>query len=362
MKIIPTFLRDASAESGAGWTRTTMADLMGSQTDEEQGGSEEQQQQQQSGAGGEEQQKPADEQQQQQQQAAAPAAETPKDWRETVTEEELLGHIKTKFDRKVLMSAAGLEQDEISALEFKKATGDWTEYLRIKTTDFNAMPPEKLIEIELKEKYSDLGQDDFELILKTELRKYNLDRDEYPENSDEAKLGQIILNRDGAAIRNKLIEKQNGLKAPEKKPDDSAQDNTAFLGTITTAVRNSEVVKQIAQKKSVSFGAGEEAFNYEIKDLDTLVSTAITSLSTQGKVPAEKDIADTVTALAVLSDLNGFYNSVIAHGKTVAERALRREAVNPGTPGGESHDHSQKLEGADGLAKNGVIKSLGEIL
>jgi hypothetical protein len=268
--------------------------------------------------------------------APTPKPEPIKDWRETVSNDDLINEVKKKLDRTALLKAAGIDDEVIKAIEYKESNGgNWDEYLQVKGTDYEKIGFEKLIEMDLREKYKGLDNNKFNIVLKNELKKYNLDRNDYEEDSEEAILGGIMLEKDAAAIKAKYIEKQNSLKAPEKIPDNTAQVREQFQQQVAATVRNSETVKNLSAKNLISFGEGEEVFNYEIKDARQLIDTAISVASNNDSLPDEAQIRETIEGLALFANKAEITKALINHGKILGERAVRKEAANV-TPGGQT--------------------------
>lgn len=296
--------------------------------------------------------------------AAQPAQqqEPPKDWREVAKDDEVLSHVKAKFDRRALLTAAGVDEETIKAIEFKESNnGDWSEYLRVKNTDYKSIPAEKLIEMDLREKYKDLPEEKFNVVLRSNLKKYNLDREDYPEGSDEATIGEIELARDAEAIRTRFIEKQDSLKAPEKAPDTTAQDQAAKVEKITGLVRNSGAVRAITENKTVSFGEGEEAFNYEIPNVQNVVDAAVSAILSTGNEPTEADIQDVVSSIAIMADKKGFIKAILDHGKILGERGTRKAAANAQPAGGGATPPDKGKTAAQALATEGQFARYGDV-
>jgi len=287
--------------------------------------------------------------------AAVPAVV--KDWRETVSNDDLFAHVKSKLDRATLLKAAGIEDDVIKAIEYKDATGDWTDYLRIKSTDYAKLSPQQLIEIELRKEFSDLDKEDFEAVLNDELAQYKLDREDYPENSEEARLGRIKLTRRTEAIRARLTEEQNALKAPEKQADTTAQDREVHREKVAVTVRNSDVVKNLTNSKLISYGAGEEAFNYEVKEnADSLIDAAITAAAQQETLPTEAEISKMVKTLAYHLNPEAVEKALIDHGKIVGNRDVRKEMANTQAGAGYTSGEFKNMSDAELLANSGTIR------
>lgn len=289
----------------------------------------------------------------------APVIEAPKDWRETVSNDDLVTEIRKKLDRKALLTAAGIDEETIKAIEYKESNGgDWNEYLKIKNTDYAKLAPQQLIEMDLKERYAGIDNKRFQIVLKNELRKYNLDRDDFTEESEEAILGSIMLDKDSDQIRAKYLEKQNGLKAPEKQPDTTAQDREIFQQQITANIRNSEPVKNLLSTKLIPFGLGEEAFNYEVKsEVNRIIEATVTASVNNGNNPSEADIAKMFKTLAYHSDPEGVEKALIDHGRILGNRAVRKEVSNTQANESTTSTNFENLSDAELLARAGRVRN-----
>ena len=294
------------------------------------------------------------------------------DWRETVTNEDLLSVATKKLDRNAFLKAAGLpdnllplvgsiDEETIKFLEFKAAGGDAHEYLRVKNTDYTKISDVQLLEMDIKEKYPNIDNKTFQIVLKRELLKYNLDREEFLDDSEEAIIGNFMLKEDTDKIRAKYIDKQNSLKAPERKPDTTAQDQQVIQQQVTNTVRNSETVKALQTNKILSYGEGDEAFNFDVKDVDQIVNAAISTAIQNGDAPSEADLQEMVSTFAIHANKKAFINAMIAHGKTLGERNLNKEVRNV-TPGATTTTvQGGYKSAAEALAKEGRLVSHSEL-
>lgn len=287
-----------------------------------------------------------------------PTPEPVKDWRETANPDEVAEWLKSKADAQKLMKLAGIDDEDIKFIEFKKAGGNADEWLRIKNTDYGKLDPLKLVEMDLRERYSKLDDRQFQILLKKELQQFSLDREEYPEDSEEAILGGILLNDKADAIRQKYIDKQNSLKAPEPQPDNTAQQREQAAQQLAAQFRNSGAVSSLQANKTISIGEGEEAFNYEIKDVDTLVKAAEQVVLQNGNVPTDQEVNTILRTLAYYANPDAFQKALVDHGKILGERAVRKEAVNP-APGGQGSTPppTPPMNDAELLRSTGTIRN-----
>ena len=293
------------------------------------------------------------------------------DWRELVSPEDLMSEATKRVDRNAFLKAAGIpenlmplvgkiDEETIKFLEFKAAGGNAHEYLRIKNTDYAQLSAVQLLEMEIKEKYPKIDSKTFGIVLKKELSKYNLDREEFPDESDEAAIGEFMLKEDTDKIRAKYIDKQDSLKAPEPKPDTSAQDRAIVQQQVTDTVRNSGTVKELQTNKNLTFGEGDEAFNFEVKNVDQIVNAVMSAALQNGQTPTEADVKDMVSTFAIHADKKAFIQSLISYGKTLGEKSVSKELrnVQPGTS--TTNSQTGYKSAAEALAKDGRMVSHAE--
>ena len=161
--------------------------------------------------------------------------------------------------------------------------------------------------------------------------KYYLNREDYPEDSDEAEYGQEQLRLDGENKRRSFIEEQEKFKAPEPKSDLDATKKEADLqqqqATLSSAVMNNDATKNLQTAKAIKFGEGEESFNYPIKDPQNFVDTALQTVLNSGRANLEG------------VDLNVFYKQLAkgqadwetafaAHQQALAKKKFQDELQN----------------------------------
>jgi len=294
-------------------------------------------------------------------------------WKESVTDEELLGHVAEKFQKPALLKTLGVPEHLIGAFdkitpeiakyaEYVASGGNPTEYLRIVNTDYKAMSELQLIELDLRERHPDLDQNKFQILLKSELKKYNLDRDDYAENSDEAVVGEIALKKDADKVRERYLQKQSELKAPALQPDTRAQEQAEKVKQITDTVRNSVAVKELQANKKLLFGVGADAFPLEIQDFDGIVNSIISASIEAGKPLADADAIRLAKTVTFHNNMDAIEKAWSAHMKAVVEAAIRKEDRNAAPPGTTpAPTNPQNKSAGNLLATEGQIMSYEQL-
>jgi len=304
--------------------------------------------------------------------AAPAAAEPAKPWYESASQEEILTHGLSKFDKPTLLKTLGVPDHLIASMdkidpeivkyaEFIAGGGNKNEYLRLTGTDFGNMSELQLLELDIKEKNPGIDPQTLQIVLKRELAKYNLDRDEAPEGSDDAKYGEFLLKQDSAAIRQKYLDKQAGLKAPAAAPDTKGQEREAMQQQITEAVRNSAAVKSLQATKMLTYGEGEDALQFEVKDFDGIVSEVVSASMQSGKPLSDPEITQLAKTLTYHRNQQAIEKAMFAHVKAKAEAAFNKEVRNV-VPGQQViNPENGQINGKTVLATEGKLVSHAEL-
>lgn len=265
----------------------------------------------------------------------APKAEEPKpdaakpdapvfDWKK-----ELKG-----LDRNEVLKEIGLDDFTIGLIDYKQKTGTLDEYLAVKTVDYTAMNPETLIKLDMKKANPGMSDKALEFKFKKEFEeKYYLNREDYPEDSDEAAYGQEQLRLDSEKVKKEFIENQQKFKAPEAKPDEEAvRRETAQkerVEALSKAVLSNEHTVALKTTKTLSFGEGEESFNYPVDDADTLIAhaTAVIANSEEGTLDGV-DLKEFYQSLAIGRNHKAFLEDYGKHQRALEHKRLQNEMHN----------------------------------
>lgn len=208
-----------------------------------------------------------------------PADVTTADWKTA---------LKAGVDKYEVLKELGYDDFTIGMLKYGEQTKDYTPYLQVKTVDYTKMTPEQLIKMDLKEKNPGMSEKALEFKFNKEIsEKYYLNRDDYPEDSDEAIYGQEQLRLDGEQKRKAFIEEQDKFKAPEPTPDLDATKREAELQqkreALGNSILNNEATKSLQKTNTITFGEGEESFNYPVADPKALVDVALNTIINSGR-------------------------------------------------------------------------------
>lgn len=237
-------------------------------------------------------------------------------------------------DKYEALKELGYDDFTINMLKYKEGTGDFLPYLQAKTVDYTKMTPAQLLKLDLQKQNPGMSERALDFKFKKDFEtKYYQDRDEFPEDSDEAVFGEEQLRLDSEAKRKQFIEEQEAFKAPEPKADPDASRKAVELEQKQTQLRNfvldSPLTKSLQTVKSISFGEGEESFNYPIKDSQGLIDSALNSVLSASDAELTPDnLQKFYAALAIGNDVQGFIKAHADHYKSLGHKKVQDELQN----------------------------------
>lgn len=198
-----------------------------------------------------------------------PAAELPKpaevDWKDvlkTQPEVEVYKHL-------------GLDERMINFLSRWKGGEDLRDYLEAATVDYTKLSPEELMRRHYSQEYGALSPEDFEEVYRMKVTEhYKLDPDVFDEK--EVRRGKILLNHDSDKIRQDFIKRQQDLlfsKPPEPQPSPADIEAQALeakreqdVADYKSRIEKDAFTQELLNKKLMTIGEGDEAFNYEVTE------------------------------------------------------------------------------------------------
>jgi hypothetical protein len=263
-----------------------------------------------------------------------PAEVTASDWRKA---------INAGVDKYEVLAELGYDKWTIDMIKYKDQTGDVVPYLKAKTVDYSKMTPEQLLKEDMQRSSPGMSEKALNFKFTKEFSdKYYLNREDYPEGSDEAEYGQEQLRLDAEKKRKEFIEEQQKFTAPEPQPDLDATKKEAALqqqrAQIGNAVMNNDATKNLQATKSIVFGEGKESFNYPIADIQPLIDSALNTIVNSGRTDLTGvDMDHFYKTLAYGADPAKFEKEFAIHLKAVAKKQLEEELGNV-TPKEEKSD------------------------
>ena len=237
-------------------------------------------------------------------------------------------------DRYEVLKEAGFDDFEIEMLRYKEKTGDLTPYLQVKTVDYSKMSPEQLLKAELAKQNPGMSDKALDFKFKKDFEsKYYTNRDDYPEDSDEAVYGAEQLRLDSESKRRQFIEEQSAFKAPEPKPNLDASKKEIELQQKQERqkgfVTDSPVTKTLLTAKSITFGEGEESFNYPIADTQSVINDALTAAMNADLADMTPEaLQNFYKALAIGKDVAAYTSAAVQHGRSLGVKKVQNEIQN----------------------------------
>ena len=252
---------------------------------------------------------------------AAPSQEAPalpKDWKEVLKEN-------------------GFDDYALGVLEYYKSTGDLTPYLEVKSVDYSKMSDAEILRKDLRSKYSELSDEDFDLLYQRKVvDQYKLDETMY--SDDDRRIGAIELKIAAKEIREKLIEQQQAFKAPERQQpstDVNQQQIAEQVAQWKQAVDTNPVTQSLLNTKRISVGDGDQVVNFELESVDKILQSTYdpnSFISSFVKPDGSVDLQKWYKVLAYSENMQAWERSVMNYGKTVGRQEVFNEIKNPPKP------------------------------
>lgn len=223
------------------------------------------------------------------------------------------------------------------AVEYYEKTGDLTPYLQAKTVDFTKMDDAEIMRRNLREQYPDVSEKAFDRLFKQQVAdKFKLDAEEWGE--DDAELGKELLKSEADKLRSKYIDWQKGFVAPDPQsnPEADAQDlamQEAFA-QFEKSVIESPITKSIIDAKRLSIKAGDDEFNYELPEAQSMVEMTLDNekfFQQFAAGPGQLDYSKWYKTVAYSQNPEQFEKALINFGKTLGRSEVTKEIRNPST-------------------------------
>ena len=236
-------------------------------------------------------------------------------------------------DKKDIFKELGLDDFTIGMLEYKEKAGDLSPYLEVKSVDYVKMSAEDVLKMDMRKANPGMSEKALNFKFNKELsEKYYLDRDTYPDDSEEAEYGVEQLRLDSENKRKELIAQQQAFRAPEPQPDIATSQREAAEQVVKDdrgkAVLANEHTVALTQSKSIQFGDGEESFTYPITDADDIVDKAMFSLMNSDTALKDVNLKEFYQILAIGKDVKGFLAAYGGHQKALEHKRVQGELQN----------------------------------
>jgi hypothetical protein len=265
--------------------------------------------------------------------AEKPAEVTAADWKKVLKD--------NNPDKYEVLKELGYDDWTIGMIKYKDQTGSVDPYVQVKSVDYTKMTPEQLVRLRLQKENEGMSEKALNFKIKNELNeKYYLNRQDYPEDSDEAVYGQEQLRLDGEKQRKAYIEEQNKFKAPEPQPDLDATKREADLqrqrAALGDTVMNNPATTNLLTKKGLTFGEGKESFYYPIENPKSIVDLALNTILNSGINDLSKlNMDDFLGNLAFGQNKKAIIQGLIDQGKALGKKSVQDELGNITPPEGD---------------------------
>jgi hypothetical protein len=239
-------------------------------------------------------------------------------------------------DWKALLKEQGFDDYALGVLEYYKSTGDLTPYVEAKSVDYSKLSDEEILRRDLRSRYSELSDDDFDLLYqKRVVDKYKLDE---IYDDTERRIGQIELKDDVRSIRDRLVEQQKNFRAPERTVDQSVDINQQVAEQYNQwkqVVDSDPTTQSLLNTKRISVGDGEQVVNFELESADKILQSTYDPnafFSSFVKPDGNVDLQKWYKAVAYAQNMQAFERAVINYGKTIGRQEVFNEIKNPPKP------------------------------
>jgi hypothetical protein len=213
----------------------------------------------------------------------------------------------------------------LGALEYYRSTGDLTPYIEAKSIDYSAMPDEEILRRDLRRTYSDLSDEDFDLVYRSKVvDKYKLD-DVY--GDDEQRVGRIELKYAVKDIRDKLIEDQKKFAPPVVEKVDQEQEMAKWFDS----VKSDPATQQLLSGKRISSSTGA---NFEVDPNTILDQTYDTNKFFQNFLDqnGNTDLNKWYKALAFVNNMEAYEKTIWDAARAEGKKEMFSEIKNPAKP------------------------------
>jgi hypothetical protein len=289
-------------------------------------------------------------------QPVAPAQVPTVDWKDELK----------KADHAEILKELGFDDKMVGFFNKWRTDGKIDEYIRAVSVDYSKMTPEQLMKYQLGVDFAEFSPEDLEELYQAKIvDAYKLNPDTYSET--EVKRGKLMLAADAKKVRADLVQQQQNYILSAKPPvpavDNTAQQRDQEIKEATERYMNSlngsPVTKELLTNKRLVLGEGDNAFNYEVGDPQTVVSILQNPelyvkhvFQEDGTPMVEKQLF--IAAAAI--DHKGLQNELIKFGMSLGHKKAIETMENAKKPEGElSTSGSENLTPAQALRRSGVI-------
>lgn len=254
---------------------------------------------------------------------------------------------------------------------WRKNDGKVDPYLKALSTDFSKMAPEDVMKYQLKAQNEELDAKQLDRLYKLKvIDRYKLDPQLYSE--EEVEDGRIELMADVKGIRTTLAEQQQNYLFPKPVPkapvvDEAAQEQQQRAAAFKSFLSEHPAIKSLMTNKSISFGEGEDKYDYPIdpQEVYDLVTNAdkytenlyITHTHADGSTTRELDVEKHIISALIAKAGKGFFKQYAQHYKSLGGHSAIApiENAKPPVPGTAAKSEVESASPAAAAAKRGRL-------
>jgi len=229
------------------------------------------------------------------------------------------------LDWKQVLKNEGYDDFSLGALEYYRSTGDLAPYIEAKSIDYSKLSDEEILRRDLRQTYSDLSDEDFDLVYRAKVvDKYKLD-DVY--SDDEQKVGRIELKYAVKDIRDKFIEDQKRFAAPKVEQVNQEQEMAKWF----ESVKSDPATQNLLSGKRISSSTGA---NFEVDPNAILDQTYDTNKFFQNFLDqnGKTDLNKWYKALAFINNMEAYEKTIWDAARSEGKKELFDEIKNPAKP------------------------------
>lgn len=229
------------------------------------------------------------------------------------------------LDWKQILKNEGYDDFSLGALEYYRSTGDLAPYIEAKSVDYSAMPDEEILRRDLRRVYSDLSDDDFDLVYRSKVvDKYKLDE---IYGDEEQRVGRIELKYAVKDLRDKFIEEQKKFGPPKVEKVDQQQEMTKWF----ESVKADPATQELLSGKRISSSTGA---NFEIDPNVILDQTYDTNKFFQNFLDrnGNTDLNKWYKALAFVNNMEAYEKTIWDSARSEGKKEMFNEIKNPAKP------------------------------
>lgn len=212
-------------------------------------------------------------------------------------------------------------------VEYYEKTGDLTPYLEAKLVDYDKMSDEDILRRQLRKENSTLSEKAFQRLFDNEMKKYNLDPEEF--DSEDVELKREIMQAKAQKLRETWKSEQEQFKAPETKP---SEDEQAIIDKYNREVSSNAFVKQATKNGKFDISVGEESYTYEVENPDELANSLYDDKAIFRNMWSEEgdfNFQNYLMTVEFAKDPQKFIERMVAFGKSSGADKVLDDLENP---------------------------------